>query len=244
MVEVSDLNPLSKFGLGDIGIGTIGTWAISIILILLVFAGIGTLIYFWYRKKIYKYKIHLFARIGNSPTRVGIYKARNLPMGKAGDSLWFVSGLNKYIPPATIQSAPNEFWHWIREDGEWINFDMQDLDENSKKAGVHYIHQDMRMQRLATDRLLEQRLLKKKFWEKWGVVIGYVIFFLVITVAMVIIFYQFGKIVTQVGLLIDKLGILITIKESGGKDSLIPITPALISLFLKSVWRKNGRVGK
>jgi uncharacterized membrane protein len=55
----------------------------------------------------------------------------------------------------------------------------------------------MRLQRLATERLLEQRLLNKTFWEKWGTTIMMIVVFLVISICMVIIFYQFGKVVDK-----------------------------------------------
>lgn len=229
MVDVSSLNPLNIIGLGgfDIGLGDIGNILILILLGCLIIGLIGFLVWWYINKKNYKIIIPLYALIGNKPTRLGIYKAKEIPMGKAGDKLWYVKSIKKYLPPAVIQSAPNEFWHWIRADGEWVNFSMENLDETIQKAGVKYIQQDMRLQRLATDRLLEQRLLQKGFWEKWGIVIGYVIFFLVITVAMIIIFYQFSQVVETMGNLIDKIDAILQ-RESKQADLL----PELILLLL------------
>jgi hypothetical protein len=85
----------------------------------------------------------------------------------------------------------------VRDDGEWINFALDDLNDLQKKAGVRFVNEDMRLQRLATERLLEQRLLNKTFWEKWGTTIMMIIVFLVISICMVIIFYQFSKVVEQ-----------------------------------------------
>ena len=63
-------------------------------------------------------------------------------------------------------------WYYIREDGEWINFKQINIDEESRKMNVKFVQEDMRLQRLATERILEQRLLNKSFWEKYGMILG------------------------------------------------------------------------
>ena len=222
MVEASSLNPFSSFSIG--GMGAVGKVLLLIFIVVLILGGIGALVWIWLERRKYKFSIPLYKRLGNIPTRVATYKAKIYPIGRAGDRLWVCRKIKKFIEPATLQSAPNEFMHWEREDGEWINFAMGDLDETQKRAGVKYIKQDMRSQRLATDRLLEQRLMKKTWWEKYGLIIGYVMVYLVITIALVVIFYQFGEIVNQISGLISKLDTMITTKEGGGQS----IVPAFI----------------
>jgi hypothetical protein len=103
----------------------------------------------------------------------------------------------KWLPVGKIQTAPREFWYSIREDGEWINFALSDINKISKEAGIRFVQEDMRLQRLATERLLEQRLMNKSFWEKWGTTIMMIIVFLVISICMVLIFFQFGKLLDK-----------------------------------------------
>jgi len=201
-VSFASLNPFAKVGLGNMGMW--GSIAIIIALAVLILGGIGFLIYWRSVKKAYWINIHVFRLIGNVPTRVAIYSAREVPFGMAGDKLWKVapSGMLKlktikWLPVGKIQTAPREFWYYIREDQEWINFALSDLNKISKDMGIRFVQEDMRLQRLATERLLEQRLMNKTFWEKWGTVIMTVIFFLVIAVCMVIIFYQFSKLMDQ-----------------------------------------------
>lgn len=214
---------LGALGINSGGMADVGKVVLIVVICVVVVAMIGFIYLIRYKKKQFKYIIPLYARIGNVPTRIGTYKAKDVPVGKAGDKLWFVAGLKKYIQVANIQTAKNEFWHWLREDGELINFGLDDLDETSKKMGVKFIHQDMRMQRLATDKLLEQRFLQKSFWEKWGMVIGYIIFFLLITVSVVIIYYMHGKLIEKMDLLVEKMVEAMRISgASGGSNSLIP----------------------
>jgi len=232
MPTVSDINPFANISFSGGGLGKI----LLIFLIgVMILGGLAYLIIWYVNKKKYWIRIPLYRSVGNVPTRVATYKAMIFPIGKAGDRLWFVKGVKKYIAPATIQSAPNEFMHWEREDGEWINFSLGNLDEDQKKAGVKYIHQDMRSQRIATSNLLEQRLMQKGFWEKWGVVIGYVIFFLVITVAVILNLYMMGKIVEKLAPLVDQItrGLEIVTRQCSPSEN--NIVPAISLLLFRSI---------
>ena len=218
----------AAFGFSSLpGAGEVGTIALVIGVSVLVMALVGVLIYVVMMKKTYVFKIHVWRRVGNQPTRVGIFKAKSIPVGAAGDTLWFVKGLKKYLPPGTIQSAPNEYWYWIREDTEWINFGTGDLDEHQKRAGVKYIHADMRMQRLATDRLLEQRLMQKSFWEKYQHVLMTIAFFLIIAISLVIFMYMFGKTTDKVNQILDKA---IQAEQRAGGGNPAQLVPATLIL--------------
>jgi len=205
MVDIADLNPF-QFGGGGMFGGSFAKILLVFFIAVVILALIGFLIWWGYVKKKYWIKLHVFRLIGNVPTRIAIYDACEVPFGRAGDKLWKVAGSGllgkikavKWLPVGKIQSAPKEFWYYIREDQEWINFMMDDLNEISKKAKVKFTNEDMRLQRLATERLLEQRLMEKTFWEKWGTMVMTLIFFLVIAVCMVLIFYQFSKLVDEI----------------------------------------------
>lgn len=240
MASASDLNPLKIVGADkfSVGLGTFGDMFLLVIIVTLIFILVGVMIYFYYNRRQYKYSIPLYMKIGNVPTRVATYKAKDVPMGRAGDKLWYIKGIKKFIPPATIQSAPREFFFWQREDGEWVNFSIGDLDKDSKRTGVKYVHQDMRLQRLATDKLLEQRLMNKSFLEKYGLILSYVIFFLVITVAMVVIFWQWGKIIEGTASLLTSLDNMLDkanqLQGGSSGDELIP------ALSLLLFWRRKN----
>lgn len=203
MVDLASLNPLSAINLG----GSWGTFGSIALVIGVAFAilGLGAIVIYWrIVKKQYWINIEVSRLIGGVPMRVANYQAKEVPFGMAGDKLWRVgSGFFKFIkavkwlPVGKVQSAPRLWKYWIREDGEWINYQDANLDEVSRKMGVRFVNEDMRLQRLATERLLEQRLMNKTFWEKWGTVIMTLIFFLVMTICMVIMFYQFSKVMDK-----------------------------------------------
>lgn len=236
--------------LGSLGVGAGGGGGggVNFALILLIFfiaivilGLIGFLIYMMHTKKQFFISIRVFRNVGNVPTEIGLFKAREIPFGMAGDKLWKVAPKSawgmmfkiiKWLPVGKFQTKPNEFWYWIRQDGEWINYRQTDIDEVSRVAGVKFVQEDMRLQRLATDKLLEQRLMDKSFWDKWGNTIMTVIFFLVIAVCMVVIFYQFSKIIDKLTPLITQLiqsnqqiaqYCIQNITATGGGSGLVPI---------------------
>lgn len=211
MVDVSSLNPFGNISIG--GASLWGSIGIIILIALLILGCIGYLVFRSVVNKQYWINIEVHRLIGGTPMRVGVYRAKEVPMGMAGDKLWRVAPngftmpfkIVKWLPVGKIQSAPRMWKYWLREDGEWINYADANLDELSKRMGAKFVSEDMRLQRLATDRLLEQRLMDKSFWDRWKDTIMTVIFFLVITVCMIIIFYQFGKFLDHAQLLIDKI---------------------------------------
>ena len=241
-ITVSSLNPLSKI---NIDMGAIGNVFMIIFIAVLILGLIGFLVWLFIQKKKWWIRVPLYKMIGNVNTRIATLKGKVVPMGRAGDHLWFVkgAGLKKYLPPAEIQSAENEFWHFVRSDNEWVNFSMEDIDDLQKKAGVKYVKTDMRLQRLATDKLLEQRHLKIGFLEKWGVVIGFVVFFLIIAISLVVFFNQYSKVVEQLGSVIDKADQIMTkAAKVSGNQGTADLIPAFIPFIIFSLKKKNWRM--
>ena len=208
-VSFASVNPLASVNLGG-SMSSFGAIGIVCAIAVVIIALVGVLIYWNVTKKQYWIKIECSRLIGGVPMRVASYTAKEVPFGMAGDKLWKVASAGmiklkaiKWLPVGKLQSAPRLWKYWIREDGEWINYQDANIDDISKKMGVRFVNEDMRLQRLATERLLEQRLLNKTFWEKWGTTIMMIIVFLVISICMVIIFYQFSKVVDKMGVIID-----------------------------------------
>ena len=210
MVSLNDINPFSGIKLASMS--TFATILLIIFISVLVIVGVGFIIYWYVVKRQFYIKIHLFKKIGNTMTRFAFYTAREVNIGYAGDKLWRVapSGMWKFkiikwLPTGIYQSAPNEYWYFLREDGEWINYRQKDIDRLSREANVEFVQEDMRLQRLATERLLEQRHMEKTFWEKWGNTIMTIILFLIISVCLVIIFYQFSTVVEKLSPLVESI---------------------------------------
>jgi len=201
MVGLADLNIFSGFKMGALGLGLLIFFGA---LLLVVLIGIG--VYYWLSNKQLKYKISLWRMIGGKPMEVAVYKAKDFKIGYAGDKLWFVPKAKKYIMAGTIQSGKNKFLFFEREDGEWVNIGMGDIDVQMKTAGARYIQSDMRAGRIAISNILEARFKgKESFWEKYGSMITQAIFYLIVSVSMVIIFYQWGGIIDRTNELLGRI---------------------------------------
>lgn len=232
MVGINDINPFGNF---DIGAGAIGNALILFVIVILVFGMIGWLIYWRITSRQFRFKIPLYKSINGINYKQATYSAKNVPISLAGDSLWFVRGIKKFIAPATKSSALNEFPHEERDDGEWINFEIATVNEAQKKAGVQFIHQDMRTQRVATGQILEQRLINKSFWEKYKDLVVHLLFYLIVTMLMIVTFWQWGDIVERIASLISQLQsvaeILNQLECVGARET--GIIPAFILLMFR-----------
>jgi len=231
--------PSLDFNIFKGGIGGLGTFATVLLIFFLAILILGLIavgIFLWLNNKKYKHIIPLYKKVGNQTIRVATFKAKDFKIGTAGDKLWFVRKAKKYIPIGTIQTAPNEYTHFERDDGEWINIGLPDIDEDLKKMNVKYINQDMRATRIAISEILEQRFKEKKsFWDKYGDRILTVILFLTVAIAMVVIFYQWSGIIEKTAELISRIETLQNTKSGTGNQGVVP---AIVLLFggLKKRW--------
>ena len=224
MVELNDANIFAGTDMSAIAFGLM-IFAIAIVVVGMI--GFG--IYVYFSKKQLKYTIPLYKMIGAKPIKIGTYKAKDFKIGFAGDKLWFCPKAKKYIIPASIQTAPNEYPHFEREDGEWINFGLGDIDEEMKQAGVKYIHQDMRSNRIAISNLLEQRFKgKQSFWDKYGNMVAQAIFYMIVCICMVVIFYQWSTIIDNTNLLLDKVIAYDKFNHVNGTRGVVPASILLL----------------
>jgi len=185
-------NILEGMGLGgfNFGLGTIGTIFLWILISVFVVGIIcGVVIYIYYRKA-YNQKVWIFGLVGNIPSFKYDDKGKFFRIGIAGDRLFKLKKTKRTIPPPTIQMGAKLWWYYEREDGELINFSLKDLDEVFKKAGAYYVDTDMRMQRLGIQKNLEKRFSKESWFAKYGSTIAGVIFVIMVTVALVVLFAQ------------------------------------------------------
>lgn len=137
---------------------------------------------------------------GEKPYLFATYKAKEIKIGKAGDKLWLVKGAGKYINVATESVSKNVFPHYEASDGEWHNFSFENFDKKFKEMGIKLIPQDMRVNRLGIESAIERELQKKKgLWDMIKDFIPTIIFYMVVIVCVVIVFFQFSKIVDHIG---------------------------------------------
>lgn len=242
----------NTFGFGgwSLGLGFFGNLIIWILLSIIIVGIIGYIIYRVVIKRVYKHKIYVFGMFGKQPMKKWEDTAREMRIGRAGDYLFYLRKRKKFIPPPVLQMGRNEWWYWERVDGELINIDMEDVDTKQRRMGVHFIDTDMRMQRLGIEKNLSFRLQKQTFWQKYGDKIINAVFYVLVTLMLVILFVQWRKTATAITGAVQ-IASEVMDKTCGrvADTSVIPeaesgVIPA-IALFLLTkfkIWRlKNGR---
>lgn len=213
-----------------LNIGTIGFALLIFFLAIFVVIIFGAGLFYWIQKKRLKYTIPLYKKIGSRVIRVATYKAMDYSISRAGDKLWYVPKAKKYIGVGSLQSGKSEYSYFEREDGEWINFEIPDIDTQMKIAKVKYLQQDMRSQRIAISNILDQRFANKQtWWDKYGNLVTYVIFYLVVAISMVVIFYQWSNIADKIGALFDRM----VAYDEKKCPSIQGVVPTFIMLFFR-----------
>jgi uncharacterized membrane protein len=218
---------LGGFNLGGGTLGTIFLWIFISLLFVGIIVGIVILVVY---KRTYSQNIHIYKMLGNKPTLALIDKARIMRMGAVGDTLFQLRKMKKFIAPPTIQISPNTWWYWQRgADSELINFTLGDVDEQMRKAGVKYVDTDKRMQRLGIEKNLRDRFEKIGFWAKYGATIMGIVFVIMVTIALVVLF---SKLVDVAKAMESTAGAITKMAESvdkfymntqgGGTSGLIP----------------------
>lgn len=193
MVSAADTFGLQSVNLGAVGSKTM-TWLMWLglgVIVMLIIGGAVFLIilHLMYNKRIIHFKI-----VNGRMQKVGEYKGMFQRVGLAGDYWVRTRKLKKILPRPRLEFANNEYWYFEREDGEFINFLIKDMDLVMKEAGVHYIEEDMRLNRIAIQKNLEKRFDKGSFWQKYGHVIMYAFTFIILTVCLIVIFNRISDV--------------------------------------------------
>lgn len=148
------------------------------------------LIFLQIQKRLYNKKIKLFRKVGGRVTKNAEDMAMFERIGIGGDMWCKTKTFKKIIPKPRIQMEPNTYWFYEREDGEWINFCLEDIDLKMKEAKAYFVDEDMRLQRLGIQKNLASRFQKQTFMEKYGGMITFSLFVLIVTVCLVVLFQK------------------------------------------------------
>ncbi len=152
----------------DIGVGGVISTLTWFILTIVFGIFAGFVVYLLLRNKSYNKKVVVFQKIGGRFEVVANVRAMLMKIGEAGDTVLYVQKFKKYVPTPSIQAGRNIYWFAEREDGEWINFGIEDIDEKSRELNVYFLDKEMRYARAALQKNLKERYQSMTFLEKYG----------------------------------------------------------------------------
>jgi hypothetical protein len=232
------------FSKWNLGLGSMGTFLVWAFIVLVVTGLIGFLIAWIIYKRTYQNKVWAFGVLGSVPQFLWSDVAKYVKIGNAGDSLFFLKKNKRFVPNPTLQLGPKLWAFWKREDGELINITLANLDKIQREMGIKFVDTDMRMQRLGIEKNLQFRLQAGSFWDQYGDKIINIIFYVLVTILIIVVFYEWRKTVEQFSAITDKQAQIYD-KFCPAPTSSGVIPAFFLPLFLikskKTKWRKNGR---
>ncbi len=229
------------------GIGTvnlIATWMTYAVIFIVVSLAAAGLAWWWANNRKYYNKIIKFEKVGNTFQDVGVDWAKIVRIGHTGDTVHYWRKGKLFRPTPQIQTGARKFWYFLREDGEWINFGIGDLDRIARELGCVMVITDIRHAKEALRKNLKETYDKPGFLERFGAHIALLSLMFMFAIAVWFAFYQMTDVLNSMSTLTDKVGqfmetangILIKIDNVQGGGSGSGLVPAMIGLGL---WRRR-----
>lgn len=164
----------------------------SIIFILMaILVTIGA--FMWANRKAYNKKIHIFEEINGQSSPAGEDLAREIILPHTSIRAFYLKRRKIFLPRPSIQSGKNHYWYFIRNDGEWVNIGMANLNKELTELGIKFDHTDMRMANASLKKLVERSYKKLNWLKEYAPYIGFGILILMLGVAGYMIFAEAGK---------------------------------------------------
>jgi hypothetical protein len=230
MAQLSEMAANAGFTMPKISSADIGMWIAYGLIGIVVLAVVITGIFFFMRWLKYNKKIIHFKDIAGSVVNDFNDKAMFERVGFAGDYWAKCLKSKKILARPQLASAKNTYFYFERQDGEWLNFRIQNIDTLLKEAKVSYIDEDMRLQRLGIEKNLRERFNKEGFWSKYGTAIMTIFFLLMITICLVILFSRITELVKVIPQLAQAVQAManavadVAVKQGSG---LVPVNSTL-----------------
>jgi len=205
-MSIEGFGKIFGFAKWDLGLGVFGNFILWLFLIIIVMCVIMGGVIYWYYRRIYKHRITCVAMMGSQPMEKWHDEAKEVRIGRAGDTLWLLRKSKRMIPPCTLPTGRNKWLLWERSDGELINIQFENVDEKQRKMGAKFIDTDMRMQRLAIEKNLQMRLQEQTFWQKYGALVVNLVLYVFIMLIIVVMFVQWQKTAVAISGAVSKAG--------------------------------------
>lgn len=185
-VSITGALGLSGFKIG--ALGTLGTILLWILIVVGGFVIIGGGIIYWIWNKSYNQNVSLEAKINGQQQVVATYKAKWIRLPGTMKRLMYIRGANRWESPQYMTGKNTWKFHRRSIDGMWHNFKYADVDEKLNEMQIEIVQGDVRMQSEANEKILRERLQKKKDWLGLITQIAYIITFILIFIALVVLF--------------------------------------------------------
>lgn len=179
------------------GVSSTFFW-VSIFIIIIIFLAIGGVgVYFIIRYMQFNKKIQIWEEKNNQMEYIGKDRAKEVKYNIYGDSVFVLRKRKKFLPRGEIKSGRKLYLYCIREDGEWVNISMTNVNQVLKQANVKFIHPDMRAFKSGTAKIMKDRYEKVNWIKEYGPIILPIVIFVILSLA---IYFIADKVVSGISL--------------------------------------------
>lgn len=186
MVDILGALGLAGFKVGGVGtLITILLWLLIIFFIFVVLGG-GTIFFIW--NKSYNQIVELWASVNGIDQVIAKYKAKWIRLPGTTKRLMYIRGVARWESPQYMTGKNIWKFHRRAIDGSWHNFKHASVDEKLNEMKIEIVQGDVRMQSEANEKILRDRLQKKKDWLGIITQIAYIVTFILIFIALVVLF--------------------------------------------------------
>ncbi len=176
---------------------------ILLIIVVLIISGIGAFLYYSkkYKKTAFKNQIPIFMKVAGKFHRIGLDWAKELFIPETNISLFYLKNKKIYLARPTRAMGKDEFWYYISENGEWINFDISNHPNDNTLSIANYDHRDTRYAYVNLKDIIKRNYTDKavSWWKEYSGVITIVVVGIMFIGAMWFFFWRTGQMMDQMG---------------------------------------------
>lgn len=203
-MAVGDL--LSQVGIDKLPGGGFSLSFLGDLSFLIVFLLLAAAVTFWYiNKKSYKKTIVKFREINGVVRRVGTEKAKEIVLPNTSIRAFYLRSSKFYLPRPSIETGVEEYWYFVRDDGEWLNIGLTNVNEMMKKLNIKFDHTDMRMANAALKRLIDKAYKKSNWIKEWAPYIGFAVIIIMLGIAGFLVMGESAKVVSAAAKNVESL---------------------------------------
>ena len=197
------------------------------LLIVGLFILVGVIFYFAYyvkkKKKRYNKKLFWFEEVHGDMIPIGEDSACELIIPGTNINVFYIKTKDMYLPRPIKRMGKDAYWFAIRNNREIVNFAMKNINKEMKEANLDYDHTDMRYALTNLKELIKRNYRDKSqpWWREFKDIIGLVVLIFVLTLSFIFIISRVGALIDKVGVLIEHADQLIQLAQTKAGSGVI-----------------------
>jgi hypothetical protein len=181
-------------------------WLLAFFLFLIIIGGLFGLWLWWYfNKKRFNITIQKFEKINGTFTPIGKEMAMERKIGKSGDTVFYWRNTKTVRPRGSIQTGDKTYWYAKRDDGEWENFGIEDIDFVLKQMKVKYTPVELRYAKESLRDMVKEIYSPEKWWQKWQGVIVSIVFIVLVSIMLIMLTVKLSAVIGSVNTVIKDI---------------------------------------